>query len=58
MMKLNDNKVEDMFGQAVKPIDPKPDTLAIPIWAIAILGYIGVVILCGVALYATRDWRK
>ena len=58
MMTLNDNKVEEYFGQAVKPVDPSPETLAIPVWAIAILVYAGIVVLIGGALFATRDYRK
>lgn len=59
MVKLNNDFINTYLGMDVTAVAPASSyPLAIPAWAIAIIGYVGLVIFIYCIMVLTRDWRK
>ncbi|XP_030852780.1 uncharacterized protein LOC115917970 [Strongylocentrotus purpuratus] len=61
MIKINNEDINNAMGEdwVVTPIEPESTyPLAIPAWAIAIIGYVGLLIFIYCTMVLTSDWRK
>lgn len=59
MIKINNVDINEALDLVVIPIEPESTyPLAIPAWAIAIIGYVGILIFVYCTMVLTSDWRK